>query len=209
MSRKWRNRIRLIVCLLLVLCGAAYLLFQLRYAPLVKKAAMLKMDNDAAGIINDAIESVVESGKVDYNKLVMLEKGSDGTVTVLKSNMAAVNELKYEILDAVSQRILDFSTEEITLPAGSIFFPEFFSGHGPEIPIRLATLRSSGAQLESRFSDAGINQTRHEIVVVVSVEVTIVTPAGTIDVPVSSNAVVAETIIVGGVPETFVTVGGS
>lgn len=207
-GRKLRNGIRLIVTLVLIIGGVLYLIFQLRYAPIVKQAAMLKVENDAAGVINDAIESVVEAGKVDYNSLITLEKDGNGTVTVLKTNMAAVNQLKYDILNAVSERILDLSSEKITLPAGSIFFPELFSGRGPDIPIRLAALRSSSAQLESQFSDAGINQTRHEIIVVVSIDVTIVTPAGNVSVPVSSNAVVAETIIVGSVPETFVNVGG-
>lgn len=207
--KKWRDLARLIVAVVLVSGGALYLVFQVRYAPIVERAAVLKVENDAAGVINNAIESVIADGKVDYNQLIFLDKDGAGNVTALKTNMAAVNQLKFEILDTVSDNILELSSEKITIPAGSVFLPELFSGWGPDIPIRLVALRASNAQFESQFSAAGINQTRHQILVSVSVDITIMTPAGTCEVPVVSNAVVAETIIVGAVPETFVAVGGN
>ncbi len=206
MDRRCTLRTR--IALVLIACGGLYLIFQMRYAPIVERAAVLKVENGAAGAINDAIEWVIATGQVDYDELVILQRDPNGQVTALQANMVAVNELRMKILDAVSDLILELSSEEISIPLGSVVLPELFSGRGPKIPIRMVALRASNAQLVSEFSDAGINQTRHQILVEVSVNVTIMTPNGSKDVPVSTNAVVAETIIVGTVPETFVTIGG-
>ena len=92
---------------------------------------------------------------------------------------------------------------------GSLFLPEFFSGRGPAFPVHILSIRNSEATFSSNFSQAGINQTLHQIVMSVSVDVAVLTLGKTDQFTVISEVVIAETIIVGDVPDTFFQTGGS
>ena len=96
----------------------------------------------------------------------------------------------------------------IAIPLGSLVFPEFFSGKGPLIPVHILSIRNSDAVFSSAFSHAGINQTMHTLTMEVSVDVAVLVLAETSSFTVTSEVVVAETVIVGEVPNTFLQTGG-
>ena len=89
-----------------------------------------------------------------------------------------------------------------------MILPEFISGRGPEIPVRILSIRNSDASFTSSFSEAGINQTLQQLNMNVSVDVAVLVLGQTNYFTVSSQVVVAETIIVGQVPDTFLQTGG-
>ena len=76
------------------------------------------------------------------------------------------------------------------------------------IPVSIISIRNSDASFESRFTEAGINQTLQQLTMTVSVDVAILVLGATELFTVSSQVVVAETIIVGQVPDTFFQTGG-
>ena len=86
--------------------------------------------------------------------------------------------------------------------------PEFFSGKGPSIPVHILAIRNSEASFSSEFSQAGINQTLHQLVMHVEVDAAVLVLGETSTFSVSSQVVVAETVIVGDVPSTFIQSGG-
>lgn len=207
MSKKTRNRIRFIAAVLLIFAASIYLLVVLRLYPMIEKVATVTVDNDAAGAINQAIDAIVEDGKISYDRLVLLEKDELGNVTALQTNMAETNRLKTEVLREVSKRILDLSVEDLSIPLGSVLFPELLAGNGPMISVKVLAVRTCSANFDNRFSTAGINQTLHQIVMHVGVTVSVATPSGLLEVPVQSDVVIAETVIVGAVPQTYVGLG--
>ncbi len=94
------------------------------------------------------------------------------------------------------------------MPLGSIIFPELLSGRGAQIPVRVMYISNSDAQFVSRFSEAGINQTLHQLIMDVKIDVTVLVLGRTQSFSVTSQVVVAETVIVGVVPETFINLNG-
>ena len=79
----------------------------------------------------------------------------------------------YCILNIINDEILALDTADIGIPLGSLFLPEFFSGKGPAIPVHILSIRNSDATFESNFSQAGINQTLHQLNMIVSVDVSV------------------------------------
>jgi len=69
-------------------------------------------------------------------------------------------------------------------------------------------VRNSDASFTSDFSEAGINQTLQQLNMYVSVDVTTLVLGQANVFTISSQVVVAETIIVGQVPETYLQTGG-
>jgi hypothetical protein len=92
---------------------------------------------------------------------------------------------------------------------GSLFLPEFFSGKGPAFPVSILSIRNSEASFFSDFEEAGINQTLHQLNMHISVDVAVLVLGETNYFTIDSQVVVAETIIVGQVPETLLQTGGS
>ena len=140
--------------------------------------------------------------------MIYFEKDLDGRITALKTNMSEVNRLKTDILNLINDEILSLTTEDLGIPLGSLFLPEFFSGRGPIIPVQILSIRNSDASFSSSFSEAGINQTLQQMTMHVSVDVAVLVLGQTKSFTISSQVVVAETIIVGDVPDTYFQTGG-
>ena len=199
--------LRLII-ILLTLSILGLILFRVKYNDAIRALAETQVTNTTSDLINDAIDEQIEAGNIQYDRMVYFEKDLDGRITALKTNMSEVNRLKTDILNLINDEILALSTDDLGLPLGSLFLPEFLSGRGPEIPVQILSIRNSDASFSSSFSEAGINQTLQQLNMQVCVDVTVLVLGQANSFTVSSQVVVAETIIVGDVPDTYFQTGG-
>lgn len=196
----------LIILTALILIGL--LLFRTKYNDAIRSLAETQIKNATSDLINDAIDRQIEDGSIQYDRMVYFEKDLDGRITALKTNMSEVNRLKTDILNIINDDILALSTDELGIPLGSLFMPELLSGRGPCIPVEILSIRNSDAYFTSDFTEAGINQTLQQINMHVSVDVTVLVLGQTDNFTISSQVIVAETIIVGDVPNTYFQTGG-
>lgn len=182
--------------------------FRYQYRDTIRVLAETQVRNSTSDLINDAIDRQIEDGSIQYDRIVYFEKDLNGRITALKTNMSEVNRLKTDILNLINDEILALDTTDLGIPVGSLLLPEFFSGRGPNIPVHIISIRNSDAAFYSSFSEAGINQTLQQLTMDVSVDVAVLVLGQTNNFTVTSQVVVAETIIVGQVPETFFQTGG-
>ena len=201
-----RQMQNLLICLVLLL--AVFLLLRDQYDRVIQSLAQTQIANTTSDLTNDAIARQIASGDIRYDRIVYFEKNLDGRITALKTNMSEVNRLKTDILNIINDEILALDTMDLGIPLGSLILPQFFSGKGPQIPVRILSIRNSDATFESNFTQAGINQTIHQLTMVVSIDVAMLVLAKTSSFTVTSEVVVAETVIVGEVPQTFLQTGG-
>ncbi len=197
-----------LIFFLCVLVIVVLVLFRMRYRESIRLLAETQVRNSTSDLINDAIDKQIENGNIQYDRIVYFEKDLDGRITALKTNMSEVNRLKTDILNLINDEILALDTSDIGIPIGSLILPEMLSGKGPEIPVNILSIRNSDASFTSHFTEAGINQTLQQLIMSVSVDVTVLALGETNSFTVSSEVVVAETIIVGQVPNTLLQTGG-
>ena len=203
--------IKKILFLILLLAVAAFLgfsYFREEYREVIRGLAQTQVRNATSDLINDAIDRQIEDGTIQYDRMVYFEKDLDGRITALKTNMSEVNRLKTNLLNLINDEILAMDSEHLAIPVGSFFLPELFSGKGPMIPVQILTIRNSEASFFSEFSEAGINQTLQKLNMQVSVDVSILVLGNIDSFTIASQVVVAETIIVGQVPDMFLQTGG-
>ena len=67
----------------------------------------------------------------------------------------------------------------------------------------MQSVGSTTAHLRNAFTSAGINQTKHQILLDVTVQMSILLPGFRTSTQVSNEITVAETIIIGSVPDTY------
>ena len=207
MSRIVSRLLRWIV-VLLIIAIFALILFRFKFSDAIRSMAETQVINTTSDLINDAIDKQIEDGTIQYDRMVYFEKDLDGRITALKTYMSEVNRLKTDILNLINDEILALSTEDLGIPLGSLFLPELLSGRGPEIPVQVLSIRNSDASFSSNFTQAGINQTLQQINMKVCVDVTVLVLGQANSFTVSSQVIVAETVIVGDVPDTFFQMGG-
>ena len=196
------------VLVLVALSTGSFLIFRDRYRDAIRELARTQITNGTSDLINDAIDEQIESGNIQYDRIVYFEKDLNGRITALKTNISEVNRLKTDILNLINDEILAMDTTHLGVPLGSLFLPEFLSGKGPSIPVEILSIRNSDGSFQSYFTEAGINQTMHQLIMEVLVDVSVLVLGETNSFTVSSQVVVAETIIVGDVPDTFLHTGG-
>lgn len=207
MVRWFQKLLRWLVILVLVLLGAFFLV-RSKYRLVIQDLAETQVKNTTSDLTNDAIAKQIAAGDIQYDRIVYFEKDLNGRITALKTNMTEVNRLKTDILNIINDEILALDTSDIGIPLGSLFLPELLSGKGPAIPVHILSIRNSDAVFISHFSEAGINQTLHQLTMEVSVDVAVLVLGRTSSFTVNSEVVVAETVIIGDVPETFLQTGG-
>ncbi len=205
---RWLRKLLGWLLFLSVMAVAMLILFRIKYHATIRSLAETQLKNTTSDLINDAIDAQIENNNIQYDRIIYFEKDLDGKITALKTNMSEVNRLKTSILNIINDEILAMDTTDLGIPLGSLIFPEFLSGRGPQIPVRIISISNSDAAFESHFTEAGINQTLQKITMDVSVDVTILVLGRTESFTVTSEVVVAETIIVGQVPDTFFQTGG-
>lgn len=206
---RWLRKIIGLLIWALILSTLLLILFRIKFHGTIRSLAETQIKNTTSDLINDAIDRQIDIGNIQYDRIVYFEKDLNGKITALKTNMSEVNRLKTSILNIINDEILAMDTTDLGIPIGSLILPEMLSGRGPQIPVQILSISNSDAGFESYFTEAGINQTLQKLTMNISVDVAILVLGKTENFTVSSQVVVAETIIVGQVPDTLLQGGGS
>ncbi len=204
----WLRRFVRMMLILMLICTVLLVFLRSKYDAVMVELTRTQVTNSTSDLINDAIAQQISSGKIEYDRIVYFEKDLNGKITALKTNIGEVNKLKTDTLNIINDEILANDHSQMGIPLGSLFLPEFFSGKGPEIPVKILSIRNSDATFESTFTHAGINQTMHQLRMCVLIDVSVLVLGETVSFTVTSDVVIAETIIVGAVPDTFLDTGG-
>ncbi|MBQ6755921.1 MAG: sporulation protein YunB [Oscillospiraceae bacterium] len=154
--------------------------------------------------VNEVLAEEVMAETIDYNDMVSLMTDKNGNITALVTNMANVNYLQAKITNAIVKKFAESDVTRVDIPLGSLFGNAFLSGHGPRISANILSVTNVNTTFRNEFSDAGINQTRHRIMMDVDVTLGILL-AGYQNRwdTVTTEITVAETVIVGSVPNTY------
>ena len=175
--------------------------------PVLAAAARYQVRSPVTAAVEQWAARDLQERGVDYSDFVTITRNEAGEITALSADMARLNLLRAELSAHLLERLED-SQLELTIPVGSLLPLEPTWARGPELHLRALALGTASAEFESEFTSAGINQTRHRLWLELSVPVTVLRPGGGEELTVDSRLCVAETVIVGQVPQTWFQTGG-
>lgn len=171
--------------------------------PILLEMALTQTSN----CITEAINQAVAEQAVAYSDLITFEYSSTGDIVAMVSNMSQSNLLRAELLNVALATLDGMETLEVGVPLGTIFDVDLFSGLGPDVDVRILYTGTASAQFENYFFDAGINQTCHQIFFTVDADLTVLLPGQRYNTNVRTKVCVAETVIIGKIPETYLHFG--
>lgn len=199
-GKKGRHRAALLLILAaLAMFAASGLLY-------LKRISCQIAVSDACDImtmeVNTAISQLLQEGDYDADWFVKFEKNEAGEVMAISSNMTHINALSAELLDRVVG-MTENRKLTVSIPLGNLTGLSLLMGRGPGIPVEILVLTSSHVEFQNGIVTAGINQTKHQISLLVIVDIDVLVPWGTESAQVCTELLIADTVVVGQVPETY------
>lgn len=202
-SRKFLNKLGLkLIALALILVGV-FLLAEASFRPMIEEINAYECHETVSRIINDAVLSELDHSGADYSSLVTLSMNGEGEVTSVQSNVVNINRLKANVNERVEREIERLSAVDIQIPIGTLMGVQLLHGKGFTVGMTVEPLGYATTTIISEFTEAGINQTRHRIIIEISADVDALIPGYQTRVPVKTSIVAAETVIVGRVPDAY------
>lgn len=153
--------------------------------------------------INNAVLLAMTDKENAYDNLVSIIYDNSGRIVALKTDAAAINALQARVTNAVNNALSELPDSRIGIPVGSITGWEWLSGRGPHIYLKMIPSSYASSSIEHTFESAGVSQTRHQIKLHFQVKLTALLAPYYISTEVTTSVCIAETVIVGAVPEMF------
>ena len=169
--------------------------------PMVREAAASQTQIAVNRMIQRAVLEVLEEDGLRYQSFVSLQQNQSGETTALITDTVLINRLQGELLEKILQTLQQYRELKLELPLGSLTGIQFLAGRGR--PVGLVKTK-----IINQFDEAGINQTRHRIQLQVTVDMLSLLPGYRISSQAQCNVILAETIIVGLVPDAYTEVYG-
>lgn len=192
----------------LIVAAAIITLLENKLRPVVAEIASAQAQNTMTAVVENAVTADLAARQVSYADFVTVQRDGEGAITALTTDMARMNQLRAELIASILEALEGVDVSEIAVPLGSLFDLEPLWAKGPAIKARAMTVGTVRAEFDSQLTSAGVNQTLHRIWMEVDVPMTLLLPGGAAETVLHTRLCVAETVIVGKVPDTYLQLDG-
>lgn len=204
MKRMIYRRGLLVLLLLILMLGFSFIYVNRSLRPVLEGLSKARVESIAAAAMNDAVLQIL-SKDANTDDLVVAHE-SNGSVYFLEANSSKLNTLAADCAICAQEKIASLGEQGVSIPIGTVLGIPMFAGLGPDITLKFTPAGSVQSTFSSRFSSAGINQTLHRITLQLKATVRIILPGDAYIVTVETQAPIAESILIGNVPQTYTDV---
>lgn len=204
-SRKWRKKqekngfCRAISAVLLYFLILA-LLCDMLFGKAIRRTMQMQGEILATRILSDSISTCLQEKDIRYETLCTVQYDTQGDILAIFYDTAKINLLLAQMEYTLTER-LSKEASTVTVSLGSLLGIELLSARGPEIPLTVRALGFARMEYRSDFVSAGINQTRHRILVKIQMQLNTYIPFYSEDLVLEKEVCLAETVLIGEVPE--------
>lgn len=196
-----------LLAFILVISGILLFVFAFLFTkylrPRILSISQSYAENEVSMIIDEEVKRIMLEEFLSYDKITIINRDSSGRVTSISANSVLINNFANELDIKIGERIDNKDLIENKVYLSALIGSELFSGIGPKIPIRFQPISVTHADITHRFEEAGINQTIHTITLLITVDIEILLPLAHSVITVKSEMPIAQTLIVGTVPEAY------
>ena len=186
---------------IIVIAVITFIIATKSVTPIINDLCVDKAKNIATQVSNE--EATIIMNEYSYDDLITIVRDSSGNIKMLQTNTKNVNSIVSDIPMNIIKKFEEKNSSDIFIYFGSAFGLKLFSAQGPKIHIKIANVGNVDTKLVSEFTSQGINQTLHRVYLNLSCEVTILTPYNTIKQTIENQVLIAESVIVGTVPDAY------
>ncbi|HHY92165.1 MAG TPA: sporulation protein YunB [Firmicutes bacterium] len=200
--RRSRQRLLTSVFVLLLAMLVVFVIVERNVRPTLLALAQARAKILAVEAINDAVSDELVA-TVKYQDLIAIQKDTRGRIVLMQPNTVEISRLASKVTTSVQTRLGALRSQQVAIPLGQVLGSSLLANLGPRIKVGLVPIGTVNVNLLNQFSAAGINQTLHQLFLEVTAQVQIVIPLVFSVVEVKSVVPVAQTVIVGEVPQQY------
>lgn len=195
----------IIIVFLLVFLIYGFMIVDKNIRPTILAISEVKAKMIATQSINDAIKAKI-GDDIKYRDLIFLKYDNEGKITLMQANTMLMNSIASDVALAVQDEIRQIGIKKVEIPLGNALNSQILAQFGPKISMEMVPQGSVTVDFATEFQESGINQTIHRIFLIIKTDVRIIVPLASETVSVSTTTPIAETVIVGDVPQSYISV---
>lgn len=200
--RRFPARILVVIVILALMILVPFSIVERNLKPTILAIAKAYAEQVAVTAIEDAVNDRI-AGSVEYKDLIFIRTDNRGRVVLMQANTIKINSLAADAILDIQKNLAKLEGKVIHIPLGQVLKSQLLAAYGPKIRVTLVPIGTVKVKIADDFQQAGINQTRHRLYLNVYDKVKIVIPLVSEYIEVSAQVPIAETIIVGEVPQTY------
>lgn len=202
---KRKTKIKIIALLIVVAIVALIFMYYTKtVSPLVVETAEAEVKEMTSAIVNEATLRL-KNYKAFYDEFYAYEKNDAGEITLVRANTASINLMTIYARRAVQEGLSSLTDGKIHIPVGAFSGLSLLADKGSKIEINVVQVGTAETKINSYYYNEGVNQTLHRLVLRVTATVRMLIPLKAEDVEVVTDIILAEDIIVGRIPDSYIT----
>ena len=201
-----KRRRKLLVFLVLIFCFGVCFYIQVSH-PIIKTYTAAEIQSITERVVNNAVTNVINR-TLSYDSLIDIRYDTSGAISSFTANQYEINAITREIVKEAQHQMKTIGDDGLNINIGTLTGIPFLLGRGPSINFKLTPIGAVTSSFDSKFNSVGINMTKHTLYLYIDVDVSIVLPVKSHNIHTRNQVMLAESIIVGKVPEVYLN-GGS
>ncbi len=194
-----------IVLLVIIISSILYLYFYVdkNIKPTLVALAEIRAKSVTTKAINDTIKTKIKND-IQYDDLILIRYDNNGKVTLVQANMIMMNAIAADVALEVQEQLRNLSKNKVDVPLSNAFHRQIL--RLPSIKLEIQPQGSVNVDFATEFEEAGINQTRHRIYLIVMTDIRMIIPLASETLRITTNIPIAETVVIGEVPEQYISI---
>ncbi len=207
MKRTSNKKSRKALIIVFFICFLLTMYYFFVVSPVIKTYSAQETKSVTEKAINLAVSNVINR-TLSYDSLIDINYSQTGEIVSFSANQYEINSITREIVKETQYQMTNLGRDGLPIKLGTFSGVPFLIGRGPAIHLNLVPIGVVSGKFDSEFSSVGINMTKHTLFLYIDVHVSIVLPVQSYDIYSTNQVLLAESIIVGKVPEVYLQ-GGS
>ncbi len=199
LSRKRKLRFMIVLAILIGITVG----MNCKFTPVAQSVATGKAKYIMSDFINSSVVEDMENSGDIYSQITKVERNEKNEISAIYTDMKKINFLKSHIASLIQNKIVNFKEKTFWISLGTLSGFEILNGKGPKVPMKISIAGNVFTNFNNKFSNAGINQTIHQIYVNIHTKICITIPGSTCTSESDDEILVSETVIVGKVPRVY------
>lgn len=205
-SKQPQKKSFIVACIVIVIAIILSTIINISLRPIIFDMAQQYAYNAVYDLINDTVSELFNDGSFDYSQFAKLSYNDLGYVTSVGYDYAQVNLLKLRCSELLTSKLTKLKAAKISVPLGTTLPDLNTQGRGLKIKLKITQASVPDIHIVSVFEECGINQTKHEIKLVISVDAMLYIASESCELNCTQEYILAQTIIVGDIPDGYVVV---
>lgn len=193
-----------IVCALFFCLSSSYVLKNI-VEPNLEDIARIKSEVVVSRIINQTLaEQFADDDR--SREFFIVHRDESGTMEMVSADSVAINSVMAKLSLDIQEAFKNMDEEHVDIPVGSLLGSKLLSQTGPKVKVDVVPVSVTSMDFRTEFEEQGINQTKYKVYIVLGCKIKILCPFAYESVETSTKVLVAEAVILGKVPDSYVEV---